>query len=248
MIVLSNGLPVTLIDGLPKTGIGKPIDTLQNFSFYDIANNWDNNAWDIDTEANSNKIWKICDSLSLPFFQWQERGCEIFTINATAGSNGIINPSGKISIMESTDMTFTFLADAGFKVDSLLIDGVNEPEFIAAGIYTFKDITENHTIHVTFTPDVNIIENRQASNFIIYPNPTNGMLYIANVESSSSLPQAITILDVLGRCMASVEIQLIASLRQPTITLDISSLPSGIYFLRIQMGNNVITKKIIKLL
>lgn len=242
MIVLSNGLPATLIDGSPKTGIGKPIDILQNFAFYDIANNWDNNGWDIDTEANSNKIWKICDSFSLPFFQRQERDCEIFTINATAGKKGIINPFGKISILKSTDRTFAFLADAGFKVDSLLIDGVNKPEFIAAGIYTFKDATKNHTIHVTFAPYVNIIENGQASNFTIYPNPSNGMLYIANVESAPSLPQSITILDVLGRCMVSVEIQFI----QPTTTLDISSLPSGIYFLRIQTENNVITKKIIK--
>jgi len=246
MIVLSNGLPATLIDGLPKTGIGKPIDILQNFAFYDIANNWYNNTWDIDNEANPNKIWKICDSLSLPFFQWQERDCEIFTINATAGNNGIINPFGEISVMKSTDRTFAFLADAGFKVDALLIDGVNEPEFIAAGIYTFKDITKNHTIHVTFTPDVNIIENRQASNFTIYPNPSNGMLYIANADSSPSLPQSITILDVLSRCVASVERPLIAPLQQPTTTLDISSLPSGIYFLQIQTENNVITKKIIK--
>jgi len=170
MIVLSNGLPATLTDGLPTTGIGKPMDILQNFAFYNMANNWDNNAWDIDTEANPNKIWKICDSLSLPFFQWQERGCEI----------------------------------------------------------------------------VNIIENRQASDFTIYPNPSSGMLYIANVESAPSLPQAITILDVLGRCITSVEIPLIAALRQPTTTLDISNLPSGIYFLQIQTEKNVITKKIIK--
>ena len=243
MIVLSNGLPATLIDGLPETGIGKPIDIFQNFSFYHIANNWDTNAWDIGTEATPNKIWKICDSLSLPFFQWQEIDCEIFTINATAGSNGIINPFGKISVIKSTDRTFAFFADAGFKVESLLIDGVNKPEFIVAGTYTFKNITENHTIHVTFTPDVNIIENEQASNFTIYPNPSNGMLYIASVEIVP--PQAITILDVLGRCMASVEIQL-ASLQQLITTLDISNLPSGIYFLRIQTKKNVIKKKIIK--
>jgi hypothetical protein len=150
MIVLRNGLPVTITDGSPKSGIGKSFDTFQYLTFYDLADNWYDNAWDIDTEANPNKIWKICDTLSLPFLQWQEKECENFIINATTGNNGIINPFGEVSVLESTDRTFVFFADEGFLVDSLLIDGVNKPEFIATGIYTFKDITQNHTIHVTF--------------------------------------------------------------------------------------------------
>ena len=37
---------------------------------------------------------------------------------------------------------------------------MNKPEFIVEEKYTFKDITQNHTIHVTFTSEVNINGNR----------------------------------------------------------------------------------------
>jgi len=238
MIVLSNGLPVTITDGSPEAGIGKPLDTLQNFAFYNLANNWYNNAWDIDTEANPGKIWKICDNLSLPFFQREERDCDFFTIYATAGSNGIIDPLGEIPVLPSTDRTFAFLADEGFKVDSLLIDGVNKPELIAAGNYTFKNITTNHTIHVTFFPVLNIKEIRPASILTIYPNPTTGKLRfeISNMENEIL---EIEIFDIFGR-------NIVLNLKSQNQISDISRLTSGIYLLRIKTEKDVITKKIIK--
>jgi hypothetical protein len=240
MIVRSNGLPVTIIDGSPQAGISKVIDTLQNFAFYDLANNWGNNAWDIDTETNPNKIWKICDALSLPFFQWQERDCgSSFTIIATAGYNGIINPYGEISVVESTDRNFAFFADAGYKVESLLIDGVNKSEFIASGNYTFKDITENHTIHVTFTPYVNIIENKKTSDIIVYPNPTNGELRITNYELQIT---NVEFFDIYGRKIQMATI----SFNSPVTVIDISRLTAGVYFLKISTEVGQVIKKVLR--
>jgi hypothetical protein len=235
MIVRSSGLPVTLIDGSQDAGIGKLIYTLQNFAFYDLVYHWDNNAWNIDIETNPNKIWKICDALSLPFFQWQEKSCDFFTISATAGNNGVINPYGEISAVESTDRNFAFLADAGYKVESLLIDGVNKPEFIASGNYTFKDITENHTIHVTFTPNVNINENEQTSNFTVYPNPTKGELRITNCELKIT---GMELFDVFGRKIMFQQF--------PEIVIDISHLTAGLYFLKINTEIGQVIKKVLK--
>jgi len=240
MIVLSNGLPAKITDGSPKAGIGKPLDTLQNFAFYNLANNWYNNAWDIDTEANTNKIWKICDNLSLPLFQRQESDCgSYFTIIATAGYNGIINPYGEISAVESTDRNFAFLADAGYEVESLLIDGVNKPEFKASGNYTFKDITENHTIHVTFTPKVNINDNEKTYNFVVYPNPTRGEL---RIESKELRIKGVEIFDIVGK-------KVFSNHHFTTLSnhlINISHLQAGFYFLQILTVNDVITKKIVK--
>lgn len=239
MIVLNNGFPVTISDGSGKSGIGKSLDTLQNFAFYDLENNWYDNAWDIDTEANPDKIWKICDTLSLPFFQRQERSCNPFTIYATAGENGIISPFGEITVTELSDKTFAFVANEGFKVDSLLIDGVNKPELIATGNYRFRNITENHTVHVTFVPYLNITEYGQTINLSIYPNPTKGELIIDNEQSAIN---HIEIFDIRGYSVWED----LCNRHETNVVVNISHLPSGIYFLQTQTEIGVITKKIVK--
>ena len=76
----------------------------------------------------------------------------------------------------------------------------------------------------------------------IYPNPTAGELRITNYESRI---ESVEIFDVAGRRVVSVETLRATSL-QPTITLDISHLPVGTYFVRLQTDKGLITKKIVK--
>jgi len=71
-----------------------------------------------------------------------------------------------------------------------------------------------------------------------YPNPTHGQLKIENEELKIS---TIEIYNVIGQLVQSKIVNL-----QSTITIDVSELLSGIYFLKIQTKNNVITQKIIK--
>jgi hypothetical protein len=84
----------------------------------------------------------------------------------------------------------------------------------------------------------------------VYPNPTDGQLRITNYELGIT---NVEIYDVMGRMVHTVETRLlrqaqqpIASLQDDTTTLDISCLPSGIYFVRIQTENGTVTRKIIK--
>jgi polyisoprenoid-binding protein YceI len=74
----------------------------------------------------------------------------LYTIVATAGSNGAIDPIGEIEIVEGENQTFTFTADSDYEIDEVLIDNVNDSDAVATGEYTFENVTENHTIHVTF--------------------------------------------------------------------------------------------------
>jgi len=87
-------------------------------------------------------------------------------------------------------------------------------------------------------PIVGIAEVTQESGLIIHPNPTTGELTITNAESQIT---EIEIFDMMGR---NVETRLIASLQNGTI--DISHLPNGVYFLRIQTENGVVTRKMVK--
>ena len=73
------------------------------------------------------------------------------TITASAGPNGSISPSGAVSVPNDTTQTFTFTPDAGYRVLAVIVDGVtNAP----SALYRFNHVMEDHTISVTFTPDV----------------------------------------------------------------------------------------------
>ncbi|MCL2131917.1 MAG: M6 family metalloprotease domain-containing protein [Lentimicrobiaceae bacterium] len=71
-------------------------------------------------------------------------------ITATAGRGGTILPSGKVIVGQGGSQTFTFSANPNYIIQSVLVDGVNVPDSIAGGSYTFNNITENHTIDVLF--------------------------------------------------------------------------------------------------
>ncbi|MDR0206332.1 MAG: M6 family metalloprotease domain-containing protein [Bacteroidales bacterium] len=72
-----------------------------------------------------------------------------FTITATAGPNGNINPNGMVVVQHGASITFTFVADPGYFVASLLVDG--KAQSYSNDNYTFNNVRDNHTISVTFS-------------------------------------------------------------------------------------------------
>ncbi|MGE5180169.1 MAG: LamG-like jellyroll fold domain-containing protein [Bacteroidota bacterium] len=72
---------------------------------------------------------------------------DIYTITASAGPNGSIDPSGSVSVPHGTDKTFTVTPAAGYHVADVLVDGASVG---AVGSYTFTSVTAPHTIAATF--------------------------------------------------------------------------------------------------
>ena len=70
-----------------------------------------------------------------------------YTIKASAGNGGKISPSGDVKIEKGKDATFTFSANSGYAVSDVTVDG---KKVVASGSYTFKAVSENHTISVAF--------------------------------------------------------------------------------------------------
>ena len=148
--MLLNGMPATAGTHNNNDGASVETSTLKTLNFYSNANNWLNgSAWSIGTPTS---IWNICEYVSMPLFKWQNVECPL-TIVAIAGANGNINPSGEISVSYGSNKSFTFSPNEGYKVDQLLVDGVSVPDSVAGGSYTFKNITKNHFIQVTFKAD-----------------------------------------------------------------------------------------------
>ena len=88
MVVLQNGLPVTITDELNgKAGMGKPLATFKTESFYTTSGNWKGGAW------NFNEIWNICEEKTFPWLRWQDIDCDNLGITATIESQIKVYPN-----------------------------------------------------------------------------------------------------------------------------------------------------------
>ncbi|GHT39447.1 hypothetical protein AGMMS49965_05470 [Bacteroidia bacterium] len=86
---------------------------------------------------------------------------EQYTITASAGNGGNISPDGNQTVTHGSEQTYFFTPDAGYEIDQVLIDALNDITAVEAGSYTFTNVTANHTIFVSFKqkaiPTFNII-------------------------------------------------------------------------------------------
>ncbi len=79
---------------------------------------------------------------------------EKYTIDASAGANGNITPSGKVTADHGSNQTFEIMPDANHHISDVKADGVS------IGIinqYTFENVTGAHTIEAVFAVDTYII-------------------------------------------------------------------------------------------
>jgi len=72
-----------------------------------------------------------------------------YTITATAGPGGTINPMGAVRVASGADQTFSMTAQSGYTIDQVLVDGRSMG---AIPSYTFRNVTAPHTISVSFKP------------------------------------------------------------------------------------------------
>lgn len=72
-----------------------------------------------------------------------------YTITASVGTGGSITPSGATTVLEGGSQTYTISADPGYKIKDVKVDGVSQG---AITIYTFDNVTSNHTIEAIFAP------------------------------------------------------------------------------------------------
>ena len=76
-----------------------------------------------------------------------------YTITATAGDNGSINPEGEVTVNEGENKSFSIVANDGYRIESVIVDAetnVTEAVVAADGVYTFENVTADHTIAATF--------------------------------------------------------------------------------------------------
>jgi hypothetical protein len=84
------------------------------------------------------------------------------------------------------------------------------------------------------------VKNSYEGNISVYPNPANEVLNIDFPADENSVAK-ISILDQTGREISGFNSQ---SNSSGHVQLDISKFSSGIYFVRVIRGENVLTQKL----
>jgi len=113
----------------------------------------------------------------------------MFTITASAGANGTINPAGAVPVAYGTDPTFQIIPNVGSFIAEVLVDGVPNANAVSTGSYTFPYVTTNHTISATFT------KHRYTITTIAGPN---GEITPVNPEVEHGANQTIYFIPALG--------------------------------------------------
>ena len=122
-----------------------------------------------------------------------------YTITTSAGSNGSITPSATVNY--GSNKTINMSPSTGYEVNEVIVDGVNKGKITT---YTFNNITDNHTISVTFkkldeqkfTVNCTTVQNGNISvsptsatvgtKITIYVNPSEGYR-LKQIDSSPNV-------------------------------------------------------------
>jgi len=90
-----------------------------------------------------------------------------YTITATAGNHGSIDPSGHVTVDPGGSIWFIITPDSGYHIDILTIDGTVNP--VTPGP-SFTNVNSDHSISVSFAPDT--------GSLIISSNPNGAAIFI----------------------------------------------------------------------
>jgi uncharacterized repeat protein (TIGR02543 family) len=217
----------TVIYGEPVGEL--PIPERSGYTFV----NWRIGATIITEET----IWNYTSNMTITAY-WKL--INTYTITATASEGGTIEPAGVHSVVEGENLMFLITPDEEYEILDVLVDNVSvgtENEYI------FSNVTASHTIHALFLFNgIGINEDEMNSVIQIVPNPTTGELRIKISDMRYEICD-IAIYDVFGRKQKAEGRRQKA---EGKILMNISHLPTGVYFIKINTDAGEIIKKVVK--
>lgn len=155
-----------------------------------------------------------------------------YTLTLGESPNGSITldpPGGTYD--EGTVVTLTAVPDQGYAFAEW---GGDASGSVNPGTITMDG---DKTVSAVFTDATGVDEFNSAPSLLMYPNPANSELHI-RVHNLGNNNAEIMLRDVVGK---AVYHQLHSGLE---ITIDVSSLDAGIYFMQMKAGDHVITRKL----
>ncbi|MEQ9298280.1 MAG: M43 family zinc metalloprotease [Cyclobacteriaceae bacterium] len=157
----------------------------------------------------------------------------------------ITNPGDEVQINASGASIFQWNADDGSITNQLgpqiIVTPTQTTTYDVAG--SGVDLCVDNAAFTVFVRTVAGIREELTGEISLYPNPSHGLLNIT-LQNNEFAPVQMEIYDPIGRKL------LIQSFEKRGVLLDekvdISTLQSGIYFVRLSQGDNVSTLRVIK--
>lgn len=129
------------------------------------------------------------------------------------GGHGQIDPEGRVEVADGDSKTFAFAPDSGYVLGEVKVDGqpVGKDE-VAGNRYTFQNVTENHTISVSFAEVVPEPEFHKVSASVSGGHGTvsvEGSVFGASAEKSieHGKPAAVAFSPESGYAIDSITMQ-----------------------------------------
>ena len=156
------------------------------------------------------------------------------TITATTGLHGTISPIGVVKIAKGEDQTFVFTPDSLYKVKFVKLNG-DSVDYRTT--YTMTNVQNDATIHVEFeSTNIGIPQYLLDQTVLVYPNPVQDYV---KVRLNTAFEQ-IEITNLLGQVIYN------AIVNASEFEIKTTDYKSGIYFIRLQGEQGVVTKKFVK--
>ena len=120
-------------------------------------------------DSNGHKLY---DDGAMVYFLKLEKAVPpaTHTITVTIGANGSVSPSGTVSVVEGEDQEFVITADSGYRIESVLADGVAVATFGDSDTtytYTWENVTADGTLAASFVEQTVVPVDPVASNGVV---------------------------------------------------------------------------------
>lgn len=153
--------------------------------------------------------------------------------NENLGGDGAINltPSGG-----TAPYTFSWTGPNGFTATTEDLSGLNDGTYAV----TITDANGCTTTinNVVVTPSTIGVDELNGSTFVVYPNPTNGIVNIVLINPTGE-EVAIRVTDITGRVIYNSDEE------EFTLNIDLSNAADGTYFLHVLTDQKRTTQKIV---
>jgi hypothetical protein len=171
-------------------------------------------------------------------FSIDGKALEMHAIYAKSGFNGLISPAGCVPVSEGNGKDFLIQPRTNHYISSFLVDGVNLIDSLEmieenSALYSFKNVTENHTIEATFSLFAETVAEHE-DGVAIYPNPATVRV---NVFALAEIKR-VDIFNLHGQILNSF-----GSVFAKEFGFNTDYLKNGVYLVRVETTTGIVFKK-----
>ncbi len=185
-----------------------------------------------------------------------------YTINATCDANGTVTPPTS-SVACGDNILLTITPNSGYEIARVTDNTIDVTGSVSNGTYSITNITDNHSVYVTFTPTQggggeggegggqggeggeggqggeggNVAVTDYAPSCItIFPNPASSQI---NLQSANII-NLVEIYDLAGKRIVSMEAN------STQVVVNVENLTAGLYFVKATAEGKTLTTKFVK--